>query len=334
MQRAAFALILLGVFGGHIGCSSSETTAETPTDSQGQLVPLSKDKETISLRNYAVQPDKALGASVARIGEGRLHQVDVTLIEIPPGGQMAPHRHLAEEMVYIVSGKGYTTMWTKSGERKERYDWTEGDMLSPTLNAWHQHVNASPDTPARYLSLTTEPLTRNVFPNPAFLSTSDFVFDERWKQSIAQQPEYTPVGTDAEVVRMRVGHHLPNLPGREMRERRKDVLGLTIRAEGDMAGNRIMEWEVREYQSENAKSPGHRHFWETVYYIIDGEGYAVLQREGEEAARRVNWTKGDLFIVEANEFHEHRANKGSSPRFWQVKPSGYFHNVGIVSDEE
>ena len=299
----------------------------------GQQVPLSKDKETINLKQYLVKSDEDLGASTARIGEGPLHQMDAILVEIPPGGQLAPHRHLAEEMIYIVSGKGYTLMWIRPGDRKEQYDWAEGDMLSPSLNAWHQHFNASSDTPVRYISLTSAPLTYNVFRNTAFLSSSDFVFEERWKQGISQQPEYTPVGTEgAEVVRMRVGHHLPNLPGREMRNRRENVLGITIRPEGDMAGNQILEWELREYQSENASSPGHRHPWETVYYVIDGQGYAILQREGEPR-RRVNWQKGDLFIVEANEFHEHRARMGSRPRFWQVKPAGYFHNVGNVEGE-
>src|SRR3990172_7751437 len=87
----------------------------------GQQVPLSKDKETINLKQYRVKSDKDLGVSTARIGEGRLHQMDATLVEIPPGGQLAAHRHLAEEMIYIVSGKGYTLMWIRPGDRKQQY---------------------------------------------------------------------------------------------------------------------------------------------------------------------------------------------------------------------
>ena len=123
----------------------------------GQEFPLSS--EAINLKEYPVEFNKDLGVFTARIGEGRLHQIDATLIEIPSGGQLAPHRHLAEEIIYVVSGKGYTTMWNQAVERKERYNLVEGDLLSPSMNAWHQHFNSSSDIPGRYLSLTTTPLT-------------------------------------------------------------------------------------------------------------------------------------------------------------------------------
>ena len=302
----------------------------------GQEFPLSS--EAINLKEYPVEFNKDLGVFTARIGEGRLHQIDATLIEIPSGGQLAPHRHLAEEIIYVVSGKGYTTMWNHAGERKERYNLVEGDLLSPSMNAWHQHFNSSSDIPVRYLSLTTTPLTRNLFRSPAFLSSSDFVFDDRWKQGITQQPEYNPEGgfEGPEVVRMRVGHYLPNLPGREMRQRDKDVLGITILPEGDLAGNHLLEMEVREYHSKDMSLPsgGHRHAWEVVYVVLDGEGSTIMKR-GSEATRIVNWQKSELYIVEANEFHDNGARIGSPlrrpyPRVLQVKPSGYFRNVGNI----
>jgi gentisate 1,2-dioxygenase len=247
---------------------------------------------------------------------------------------VATHHHLAEELIYIVSGSGYTLMWNRPGGEKVRYDWSEGDMLSPTLNAWHHHVNTSDDTPARYISLSSTPLTNNLVREPAFLNSSDYVFDDRWQQSIAQQPEYDPLGTEGMgVVRMRIGHQITDLPNREMRNRRENVLGITVRPEGDMAGNHTMEWEVREYQTPDSSSPGHRHPWETVYHIMSGEGYAILQREGEEK-RRVNWKQGDLLIVEADEYHELLPLENSSPRIWQVKASGYFHNIGHFGIEQ
>ena len=302
----------------------------------GQDFPLSV--EAINLKEYPVMFDNDLGASTASIGKGRLYQVDATLIEIPPGGQMAPHRHLAEEIIYVVSGNGYTTMWNQSENKKERYNLIEGNLLSPSLNAWHQHFNSSSDMPVRFLSITTTPLTQNLFRNPAFISSSDFSFEDRWEQSISQQPEYNPEGgfEGPEVVRMRVGHYLPNLPGREMRQRDKDVLGITILPEGDLAGNHLLEMEVREYQSKDMSLPsgGHRHAWEVVYVVLDGEGSTIV-KQGDDPARVVNWQKGDLYLVEANEFHDNGARIGSPlrlpyPRVLQVKASGYFRDVGNI----
>ncbi len=297
---------------------------------------LSKEKETIDLLQHPVKFDQALGASTARIGEEVLHQVEVTLVEIPAGGQQPPHQHLAEEVIYIVSGQGHTSMWTRPGEKEQRYEWKAGDYLSPSLNVWHQHVNTSPDKPVRYVSISSAPLTYNLFHNHEFLSSSDFVFEDRWQYGVTQKPEYTPEGgfEGPEVVRMRVGHALPNLPGREMAQRAEDVLGITILPEGDMAGNHIMEMEVRELQGANKEVhvgySGHRHPWETVYVMLNGKGYSILQRPGERA-RRINWQAGDLIIVEANEFHDHRTGNDSTGwRNLQVKPSGYFHGVGNV----
>jgi quercetin dioxygenase-like cupin family protein len=158
----------------------------------------------------------------AKLGVGRLQQIDATLIEIPAGGKSKPHQHLAEEIIYVVSGTGYTNMWVHSEDAQHRYDWDAGDLLSPSLNSWHQHFNPSADTAARYLSITTAPITQNIFPGLDFLSSSDFVFTERWEQGITQQPEYTPEGgfESSMVVRMRVGHQLPDLPDRPLKQRR------------------------------------------------------------------------------------------------------------------
>lgn len=290
---------------------------------------VSAQKEVIRPKESPLKFDKALGASTAQLGQGRLHQVDVTLVEIPPGEKLAPHKHLAEEMILIISGKGYTLMWNGKADKKEKYEWGEGDLLSPSLNAWHQHINASPDTAARYLSITTTPLTENVFKNNSLLSSTDFSFDERWKKSLLQKkPEY--VGNESEgpdAIRMSVGHFLPDLRNRTMANRGERMWGITIDPEGDMAGNQILEMEVREFPRPDSDTPDHRHFWETVYYILKGDGSAALQREGEPN-RTLEWKEGDLFLVEANEYHIHRS-RGVGGRFLQIKPSGYFRHVGL-----
>jgi len=295
---------------------------------------VSPSNDIIKLSQHPVSLDNNLGVSTARIGEGRLHQIDATLVEIPPGGQLAPHRHLAEEIIYIISGHGYTNMWVRAGEKMHRYEWDAGDLLSPSLNAWHQHFNSSDDNTVRYISITSTPIINNLFRNQEFISSSDFVFEERWEQGITQQPEYTPEGgfEGPEVVRMRVGHQLPDLPDRELRQRRKGVWGITIAPEGDLAGNHMLEMEVREKDGEeftDEEAHLHRHPWEVIYIVLEGQGYSNMRREGEPI-RRVNWQKGDLFIAEANEYHDNRAQQQTRTRYLQVKVAGYFSNVGNV----
>ena len=294
-------------------------------------------KEAIEMKTVPVKFDKDAGAAIARIGVGHLHQVDATIVEIPPGGKLEPHKHFAEEMIYIISGTGYTEMWLTPSGKKEKYAWKEGDLLSPTLNVWHQHFNTG-DKPARYLSVTTSPMTAKFNPDPAFLSANDYKFEERWKQSIVQKPEYfgnAKVGPDT--VKMHVGHILPDLVNREMKPQIADLkgpesprnreTGITIDPDGDMAGNRLIELEVREFTKMGGSSPNHRHLWEVVYVILKGEGHETLQRDGEEE-RQWDWKGGDMFTVDAMEYHNHVPVKPGA-RFLQIKVSGYFRNVGI-----
>src|SRR5258708_2959459 len=44
-------------------------------------------KDVFSFKTIPVKFDKDYGAAIARIGEGRLVQMDATIVEIPPGGK-------------------------------------------------------------------------------------------------------------------------------------------------------------------------------------------------------------------------------------------------------
>src|SRR5262245_48025555 len=97
-------------------------------------------EDIIHPKTHPVKFDARLGASTAVLSESKgLKQMSVTLVELPPGKQVAPRRELAEEMIYIVSGKGYSEIWNGKDGKKIRYDWKAGDLLSPSLNSFRQH---------------------------------------------------------------------------------------------------------------------------------------------------------------------------------------------------
>jgi uncharacterized RmlC-like cupin family protein len=82
---------------------------------------------------------------------------------IPPGSRSGRHRHLAEECLYVVEGRGYdlhqdcdveitdTYHWTPQAEVK-RWEWEAGDVIYIPPNTIHQHFNASMDKPVRLVS--------------------------------------------------------------------------------------------------------------------------------------------------------------------------------------
>src|SRR5579875_815777 len=84
---------------------------------------------------------------------------------ITPGSRSGKHRHLAEECLYVVEGRGYdihvdcdveitdTYHW-KPQDKEQRFEWEAGDMIYIPPNTIHQHFNADPERPARLISAT------------------------------------------------------------------------------------------------------------------------------------------------------------------------------------
>src|SRR3989449_7556418 len=93
----------------------------------------------------------------------RMETVDAYMLIIPPGSRSGKHRHLAEECLYVLEGRGYdlhqdcdveitdTYHWKPQDEVK-RFEWEAGDVIYVPPNTIHQHFNAAPHRPARLIS--------------------------------------------------------------------------------------------------------------------------------------------------------------------------------------
>ena len=94
----------------------------------------------------------------------RMETVDAYMLVIPPGSRSGKHRHLAEECLYVVEGRGYdlhqdcdveitdTYHWKPQDEVK-RYEWEAGDVIYIPPNTIQQHFNADAERPARLISV-------------------------------------------------------------------------------------------------------------------------------------------------------------------------------------
>jgi gentisate 1,2-dioxygenase len=109
------------------------------------------------LREFPVVERKKRGNRGAHFALAGNRTIDAHISELAPGSHNNEHRHLNEALIYILKGRGHSLIETVEGE-KIRIDWSEGDLLSPPLNAWHVHYNDDPDRPARYLAITNVPL--------------------------------------------------------------------------------------------------------------------------------------------------------------------------------
>ena len=91
----------------------------------------------------------------------RSYAVDLYEQEIQPGGSSAKHWHMADEVCYVISGKGYSLQWDVEAEIAEKYyarvsseptrwQFAKGDVVYVPQNTVHQLV-ADGDEPVRVL---------------------------------------------------------------------------------------------------------------------------------------------------------------------------------------
>jgi len=66
--------------------------------------------------------------------------------EIPPASRSGRHRHLAEEQIFVINGRGYDI------HEGERWNWQKGDLINIPSMVEHQHFNADPANPVLLLS--------------------------------------------------------------------------------------------------------------------------------------------------------------------------------------
>jgi mannose-6-phosphate isomerase-like protein (cupin superfamily) len=102
-----------------------------------------------SLAKIELGPWERKGGSGAVVHIDNRHMPnDCHVIEIKPGGKSEPEHHMYELTIYVVSGRGATTIW-QDEKQKSSFEWQAGSLFSIPLNAKYQNFNGSGQEPAR-----------------------------------------------------------------------------------------------------------------------------------------------------------------------------------------
>src|SRR6266540_6542547 len=196
--------------------------------------------------------------------KGRGDFVNAYVCELAPGGQTEPQQHLFEEVVYVLSGRGSTTIRTAAGARHS-FEWGTGSLFALPLNTGYQHFNTSGRDPARFAAVTSLPLVLNAFHNERF------VFDNPWDFSDRHGEERFFRG-EGEFLPVRPGRHqwqtnfVPDLRRFQLQAWEQRGIGSSnikfILADGTMHPHvRAGGWRLQEGPPPRARLPhlpGHR----------------------------------------------------------------------------
>jgi uncharacterized RmlC-like cupin family protein len=231
---------------------------------------------------------------------GRGDFIDMQIVEIPPGSKTAPQRHLYEEVVYVLRGRGSTSVESPSGERHS-FEWQTGSLFAIPLNGSYRHYNGSGTEAARIVAVTDLPLILNVFRDQEFIWNNPRAFPDRFGDSRRFRGDGT-------FLPVRPGRHMwetnfvPDLRTFELKEWKARGAGgsniMFVLADGTMHAH-MSEMPVGTYKK------GHRHGADFHVFAVTGEGYSLYWWEGETELRRFDWKHGCVFAPADRLYHQH-----------------------------
>lgn len=239
--------------------------------------------------------------------------------EIPPGKSLNPEKHLYDEMIYILKGRGAAEVCLpKDADKKVAFEWEEGGIFAFPLNCLHRMYNGS-NEPAKFLAVTSAPILMDMLHDVNFMFNCDYSFEDRFG---GENNFYVPTNKR---VAPKIGfwvwetNFVPD--AREALIDPADCKGAGVRLTClQMASSplttHIAEWPVGRYHK------GHHHQGGAVILILKSQGYTLMwpkesgmrpYRGGrQEDVVKIDWKVGSFFCPPTGWFHQH-FNTGPGP---------------------
>ncbi|MGD0025179.1 MAG: hypothetical protein ABSC37_11245 [Xanthobacteraceae bacterium] len=266
-------------------------------------------KEGVPIReDFGVDLLKVPVASWPRLGveggivnlKGRGDFVSIFVIDLAPGTGTAPQKHVYEEVVYVLSGYGSTSIETSDG-RSHSFEWGPKSLFALPLNARYRRFNTSGRERARLASTNNLAMMLNLFHNEAFIFDNPGDFSERQgsQRFFSGEGDFIPVRPGRN---MWETNFIPDLAAFELKEWAARGAGgssmIFILAEGTMHAH-TSQMPVGTYKK------AHRHGADFHVFTVAGHGYSLLWYAGDKEFVRVDWQHGVVFAPPDQMFHQH-----------------------------
>jgi mannose-6-phosphate isomerase-like protein (cupin superfamily) len=272
----------------------------------------------VDLIKVATAPWPRFGVEGAVVNlKGRGDFVSIFVLDLAPGTQTSPQKHLYEEVVYVLSGHGSTKVELSDG-RTHSFEWGPKSLFALPLNARYQHFNTSGRERARLASTNNLAMMLNLFHNEAFVFDNTYEFPERQgaQSSFSGEGEFIPVRPGRN---MWETNFVPDLAGFELKTWEARGAGgsnmMFVLADGTMHAH-ISQMPVGTYKK------GHRHGPDFHVYAVTGHGYSLLWYDIAQDLVRVDWQHGVVFAPPDQMFHQHFNTSPDPARYLAVAFGG------------
>jgi hypothetical protein len=257
----------------------------------------------------------------------------IQLVEIPPGGSTTPQKHLYQQLICVLQGRGSTQVWTQESQnRKHSFEWDEFSLFSPPLNAYYRLYNGSTE-PVIYMAVNDAPMMMDLFHNSEFIFNNPYYFADRY---VPDDDDYFV--KEERYMEGKAGmvwetNFINNVAEAlvDAQERKGAGVKITI---FDMAANsfagHLTEWEVGLYHK------AHHHQGGAILLILRSSGYSLMwpqevgvrpYRNGfEHEVVRLEWGPYSIFSPPTKWFHQHMNTGHETARQLAFRPGGSSKN--------
>src|SRR5258706_10069145 len=239
--------------------------------------------------------------------------------EIAPGQATKPQRHLFEELIFVLSGSGATTVWNE-GAKPMSFEWKRGSLFSPPLNSWRRHFNGQGGEPVRFVSMTNAPAVFNMFHSYDFIMENPYLFQERFNH---EEDYFSGKGEThpGDVWESNFIPDIVDLKFYEFSTKGPGMKHIEIELSSNTLSAHISESPVGVYKKAHRHGPG-------AYIItLHGRGYSLMWPEGQKS-KRFDWGPASMMSPPNRWFHQH-FNLGKEPiRQLALKGWGQKYPIG------
>lgn len=273
---------------------------------EAEGIPVNRGSFVANLHTLEVAPWERTGQKGAFVNLGNQENGDGYVLEIAPGSETKVQRHLFEVSLYVLDGRGATTIWQPGGP-KQTVEWQAGAVFSPPLNCFYQHFNLDGRAPACLFGLSTAPRMINLFRSPEFVFNASYAFTDRYDSS---DNYFTGPGEHTGWRRWRT-NFIPDIRAFKLDDYKQRGAGgsnMHFVLSNNSMGGHVSEFPPATYKK------GHRHGVGPHLIIVGGAGYSLFWFKGEPR-RRIDWVDGTVVVPEAGEYHQHFNTSGDYGRY-------------------
>ena len=304
--------------------------AETPNEGLKEYVKLDPYTEWLKTEGVKVYqeyyfPSLAkieLGPWERKGGKGAVVHInnnhmpnDCHVVEIKAGSKSEPEHHMYELTIYVVSGRGATTIWHDE-KKKSSFEWQAGSLFSIPLNSWYQNFNGSGQEPARYIAVTNAPPMMRLYRDPQFIFNCDYMFDGRY----AGEEDYFSGKGKLFTRRVWESNFIANAPDMLLygwKERGAGGINAMLEMADNNTKSHISEFPIGTYKKAHRHGPG------AHLVLLSGTGgYSLIwTKEDRSDMIKCDWALGSMVTVpNDNCYHQHFNSGTTRARYLALRP--------------